>query len=104
MPVNDIKNALRNKQSQLMVRIDAIERDFKKGRSADFEEQTTESENNEVLDEIHHEAKSELRQINSALTQIENDEYGVCIKCTATIATERLKALPYANTCISCAQ
>jgi len=104
MPINDIKNTLKNKQSQLMVRIDAIERDFKKGRSADFAEQTTESENDEVLDEIHHEAKSELRQITAALARIENDEYGVCIKCTETIANERLKALPYANTCISCAQ
>mgnify|MGYP000025751418 FL=1 len=104
MSINDIKNALKNKQSQLMVRIDAIESDFKKGRSADFAEQTTESENDEVLDEIHHEAKSELRQINAALARIENDEYGVCIKCTEAIATERLKALPYANTCISCAQ
>ena len=104
MPVNQIETTLKEKQSQLMVRIDAIERDFKKGRSADFAEQTTESENDEVLDEIHHEAKSELRQINAALKRIESDEYGICIKCNQDITTERLKALPYANTCISCAQ
>ncbi len=104
MPINEILSALKDKKAQLITRIDAIERDFKKGRSADFAEQTTESENDEVLDEIHHEAKAELGQINEALVRIENDEYGVCAKCTEVIAIERLKALPYANTCISCAE
>lgn len=104
MSINDIETVLNEKHSQMIVRIEAIERDFKKGRSAGFSETTTESENDGVLDEIHHEAKAELRQINSALKRIESAEYGVCIKCTTAITTERLKALPYASTCISCAQ
>lgn len=95
--------ALKNKQAELMHRIQAIEDDFKKGRSQDFSEQTTESENDQVLDEIHHEAKYELRQVNQALYRLENDLYGICSECEEPIALARLQALPYTNTCIDCA-
>lgn len=103
MPKQQIQQALKDKQSELLRRIQAIENDFKKGRSQDFSEQTTESENDQVLDEIHHEAKNELRQVNQALHRLDNDQYGYCAKCEEPIKIERLQALPYTNTCIDCA-
>lgn len=101
MPVNTILMTLKEKQAQLINRIGAIERDFRKGRPADFAEQTSGSENDEVLDEIFHEAKAELRQVNAALVRIDNGEYGYCLKCSKRIAAERLKVLPYTNICIN---
>lgn len=95
---------LESKQQELIKRISAIEADFKKGRSADFTEQTTESENDEVLDEIHREAKAELKLIRGALLRLENNEYGSCTQCDGDIPTERLAALPYTTLCINCAQ
>jgi len=103
MPQEKIFDALKDKQAELIRRIEAIEKDFKKGRSQDFSEQTTESENDQVLDEIHHEAKYELRQVNEALHRLENDQYGFCANCDEPIKIERLQALPYTNTCIDCA-
>ncbi|GHE97254.1 TraR/DksA family transcriptional regulator [Thalassotalea profundi] len=95
---------LENKQQELIKRISAIEADFKKGRSADFTEHTTESENDEVLDEIHREAKAELKLIKVALLRLENNEYGRCAECDGEILPERLAALPYTTLCINCAQ
>ena len=43
-----------------------------------------------------------LRQIDSALSRIDNDRYGVCIRCGKKIAKERLQAIPYALMCINC--
>jgi len=43
-----------------------------------------------------------LRQIDSALSRIENGRYGVCIKCGKKITKERLEAIPYALMCIGC--
>ncbi len=100
----DLFDILQNKKSELLKRITAIENDFKKGRSQDFSEQMTETENDQVLDEIHHEAKVELKQINEALVRLENNSYGICVKCEKTISAARLEALPYVNTCINCAQ
>ncbi|WP_206486150.1 TraR/DksA C4-type zinc finger protein [Thalassotalea sp. G2M2-11] len=104
MMKDQLSQSLLNKKAELSKRIAAIEADFKKGRSADFSEQTTESENDEVLDGIHHEAKVELSLISHALERIENGSYGVCEQCDEAIAQERLKAVPYTTTCIDCAQ
>jgi len=96
--------ALTEKKAQLEKRIHAIEPDFHKGRSQDFSEQATETENDGVLDEIHHEAKIELRQVVEALQRLEHDKYGLCSHCDEAINPERLHVLPYTNTCIHCAQ
>ncbi len=104
MTNQEILSALTDKKSQLEHRIQAIEADFHKGRSQDFAEQATETENDGVLDEIHHEAKAELKQIIEALYRLDNDKYGFCSGCDEVINPERLHVLPYITTCINCAQ
>jgi DnaK suppressor protein len=99
-----ILTSLTEKKSQLEHRIQAIEADFHKGRSQDFAEQATETENDDVLDGIHHEAKVELKQIIEALHRLENNKYGICAGCDDAINPERLHVLPYITTCINCAQ
>lgn len=92
------------KQQELSTRIQVITNDFQKGRSADFAEQTTECENDQVLQVIRDEAKEELNQINHALQRIKDDEYGFCVTCGEAIAEPRLVALPYTDFCINCAK
>lgn len=103
MPVKDISTLLKDKQVQLTKRISAIEADFHKGRSQDFSEQATETENDGVLDEIHHEAKAELKLVITALQRIDSGLYGSCEECDEPIKAERLLALPYTARCINCA-
>ena len=43
-----------------------------------------------------------LRLIDNALSRINNERYGVCIRCSKKIPTERLEAIPYAFMCIDC--
>ncbi|MGE5395979.1 MAG: TraR/DksA C4-type zinc finger protein [Chitinophagales bacterium] len=45
-----------------------------------------------------------LYQIDQALHRIETGEYGICQFCGLPINPERLKRLPSATLCISCAQ
>jgi len=103
MTSQELKILLENKQTQLTKRISAIEADFHKGRSQDFAEQATETENDGVLDEIHHEAKIELSLVKSALKRITDGLYGNCSKCDEAINPNRLSAIPYITTCIKCA-
>ena len=103
MPNKEITVFLEDKQIQLAKRIAAIEADFHKVRSQDFSEQATETENDGVLDEIHHEAKAELKLVITALKRIEEGLYGHCEECDAPIKAERLIALPYTARCINCA-
>jgi RNA polymerase-binding transcription factor DksA len=103
MTSQQLSTLLKTKQQELSKRISAIEADFHKGRSQDFAEQATETENDDVLDEIHHEAKAELRLVNEALQRIDSGLYGSCASCDKPINPDRLSALPYTTKCIDCA-
>jgi RNA polymerase-binding protein DksA len=94
---------LRDKKVSLAQRIAAIESDLTSARSADFAEQTTERENDEVLEAILVEAKQELNQIEQALQRVKAGTYGICEQCEQPIDLKRLQALPYTTRCINCA-
>ena len=60
-----------------------------------FEEETT---NEGVLDTL----ESRLKEINDALTRIENGTFGKCVKCGKDIEVEKLEANPATTTCLAC--
>jgi DnaK suppressor protein len=104
MTNQEVLLSLTEQKSQLEHRMQAIEADFHKGRSQDFSKQATETENDDVLDEIHNEAKAKLKQVIEALHHLKDNKHGFCSHCNSAISPERLQALPYINTCIKCAQ
>lgn len=45
-----------------------------------------------------------LQSIEDALTRIKQKTFGRCVECDGIITKKRLEALPYASTCIRCAE
>jgi len=43
-----------------------------------------------------------LSKVNIALKRIEDKTFGVCTECVNAIPEARLKAIPYAETCMKC--
>jgi RNA polymerase-binding protein DksA len=43
-----------------------------------------------------------LKQIDAALTRIQQGKYGRCVKCGTAIPQDRMEAIPYALMCIKC--
>lgn len=43
-----------------------------------------------------------LQKVGQALKRIEENSYGLCTECDKPIAAARLKAIPYAPTCLKC--
>lgn len=43
-----------------------------------------------------------MRLIDSALSRIRNDRFGVCMRCSKKIPEARLEAIPYVLLCIEC--
>jgi len=85
-------------------RINAIDRDIRhEGMSADWAEQATERENDEVLESLGNSAEQELILINSALKRIDAGDYFQCSLCGEDIPLERLELLPFSPHCVSCA-
>ncbi len=43
-----------------------------------------------------------LQKIDSALKRITDKNFGICVECKKSIPAIRLKAIPYAPTCLKC--
>ncbi len=71
--------------------------------SADFAEQSVETENDEVVQALDQGAQIELSQINKALSRIAEGNYGACVVCGQHINKARLAAIPHTPFCIDCA-
>lgn len=69
----------------------------------DFEEQAIQTQNDEVVDSLETETRSELAQIEHALERLANGEGDVCERCGEDIDPRRLQVLPYTTVCVKCA-
>ena len=100
----DLKQRLQALEDELSHRFARISGDLKSDHSADFAEQATERENDEVLLGLQQETAAALVQIKQALQQVDDGSYGTCESCGEEIGAERLKAMPFATRCIHCAE
>ena len=99
----DITKALKARLSELTGRVAGIDSELRKPLSADSEDRATDLENQDALEAIENSENKEIQQIGEALKRIADGTYGVCAQCGADIDPKRLKALPNATRCISCA-
>ena len=100
----DIAKALKARLSELTSRVAEIDNELRKPLSADSEDQATDLENQDALGGIEHSGLQEIQQIKEALERIAKGTYGVCAECGTDIDPKRLRALPNATRCISCAR
>ena len=98
-----IRNRLEERLALLTVRAGKIESDLRKPQNRDWEERSTEIEDDEVLESLDSTTLEEVKQIQSALERIDAGTYGTCIGCGRPVGHERLQAVPHAATCINCA-
>ncbi len=76
---------------------------MRRPQAADWVEQATERENDEVLEGLDEMGRDELRQVTDALRRIDQGTYGMCERCHKAIDEQRLRAVPTASMCIRCA-
>lgn len=46
--------------------------------------------------------KEQLQLITQALVRVQNNAYGVCVRCKRPISRSRLEAKPHASYCVEC--
>ena len=100
-----IRQQLTTRYDEIQHRLQAITRDLRhesQPLTADFAEQATEAENDQVLDALDHSIRMELGQIERTLAQIDEGSYGICETCGKPIPDKRLEALPHATRCVAC--
>ena len=105
MDQNHFKQILLDMKQEVSGRIDSIDRDIRhEGMTADWSEQASERENDEVLESLGNSSEQELAMIKFALLRIENGNYFHCDKCGEDIPAARLELLPFTAHCVNCAE
>lgn len=100
----EIIENLKAKKIELEDRLERIESSLRKTHDRDWDEQALEREGEEVVEALDESIRTELDQINAALSMVDRGEYGVCVMCGDPIPIGRLEALPYTDRCVVCAR
>ena len=99
------KQKLLKMKKDLARRIESIDRHIRhEGMSADWSEQASERENDEVLESLGNNSEQELAMIKYALMRIEDGTYFLCEECGGEIPAARLELLPFTARCVACAE
>ena len=99
----EIRAQLEQRKAELDERVAKIKADITGGLEADSKEQAAQLENQEVLDALANEGVHEISMITAALRRLDEGTFGICSECGHEISIGRLKARPFASTCINCA-
>lgn len=105
--MSDRKSELETLRADLKARLSRYEAHQHREGGAldkDFEEQATQTQNDEVIDSLETETRAELAQIERALERIESGVGDECESCGEAIDPRRLQVLPYTTLCVDCAE
>jgi len=106
MKLDKFKSELLARRVELQARLERTHKHiFQKSEpvSANFHEQVTQTENDQLVITLEADAKEEIAMINKALQRIEGGDYLECSACGKEIGLQRLQAIPYADRCVRCA-
>jgi len=103
--LQQIRSVLVRRRASLANRKESIEHALHRQDeplAADFGDQAVQTENDQPLDAIGTATSAQLLAVDEALRRIDTGGYGLCKHCGCAIAVERLEALPYATSCMTC--
>ncbi len=101
-----VRQRLKARRAELEGRSSQVKSDMRHESDplvADFADQATQRENDEVLAKIGESAAAELALLRRALDRLERGTYETCARCGEPISPARLQAVPYADCCAECA-
>lgn len=99
------KRVLLDMKQDMSKRISSIDKDIRhEGMSADWSEQASERENDEVLESLGNTSEQVLSMVKYALMRLEDGTYAYCDECGEAIPEARLKSIPYTAHCVNCAE
>jgi len=70
--------------------------------SQDIADKAANSYTKEFLFSLSNSERVLLRQVDDALSRIDDRSYGVCASCETALNLKRLQAVPWATLCIGC--
>jgi DnaK suppressor protein len=105
--IDELRDKLRKQRDQLSRQVEQVEDDLHwcdTNAPAELEEESQEENIARVLTRLDERGNAEIRAIDRAFERITNGDYGRCEACDEPIPVERLRALPTATLCVTCAE
>lgn len=103
----ELERVLTARRRELLEQKHRLETDLQALRD-EFEPELVERGQEETiartLETLDDREREELAAIERALSRVAQGRYGTCVRCAQPIAVERLRALPWAEACVECAE
>jgi DnaK suppressor protein len=106
-PIDELRDKLLQQRRNLFRQVAQVEGDLRWLETdvpAELEEESQEENIARVLTRLDERGNAEIQAIDRALARISNGDYGRCEECEEPIPVARLRALPTAMTCVTCAE
>ena len=104
--IQEMKETLLEQKQELIDNLIANNSDFQNivdgVTGKDSVDAATDDLERKMLEALSAKDANKLKLIDSALSRIEQNKYGSCIKCGKKIPRERLEAIPSALLCVEC--
>lgn len=103
--LNEFRLALIGQQRRLLQQVAHLEGDlrwFDENVESEVVEEGQERSIASVLELLDEQERAEIEAIERALERIDSGTYGVCVVCGEPIALARQRAVPMAETCVTC--
>lgn len=98
---NEIRRVLEAKRKELLTGTSDREEILIENAAEDFDRLQQQLNREVAIRNLDREAKL-LKEVQGALARVEDDTFGICLRCEEEIPEKRLKALPWAAYCVSC--
>lgn len=98
---SDIRKALETKRDELLTSTGDREEILIEHAAEEFD-RLQQQLNREVAIRNLDRESTLLKQVQAALSRIEDESFGICLRCDEALAERRLKALPWAAYCVPC--
>lgn len=103
--LQDMREVLLQRRSALVQALagdDSLLKEMSQNSGGDEADFAMDCANGELSSQLAEVESRELKYIDNALKQFEENTYGKCEACKSNIPLARLQALPYATFCINC--
>lgn len=105
--INEVKEKLLEQRKTILMSLENQDSDMKglikPVASGDEIDIASDAVDRTLLGSLGSQDLNLLKQIDNALNRIRQNRYGICVNCGKEISAARLTAIPYALTCIDCA-
>jgi DnaK suppressor protein len=99
--LNNFRKLLETKRNELLSGTSDREEILIENAAEEFDRLQQQMNREVAIRNLDRESKL-LKEVQAAMSRIEDESFGICLRCEEEIPEKRLKALPWAAYCVSC--